>query len=365
MIWTGLKPILKRSLVGLATGLAIAILAILWFADRNRAPLPMPPIAVSLVSSVRAEVVETLKQTVGSQDLTWVAAGRYVPMPMGKGLRHEWPGLTVHARFSRESVLVDFDDTENRYRVLIDNEPVAMITRPGLATIRIDGLTAGDHVLRLEKLSESWESAKIVGLSVPGEGAALEPAPLPQRRIDVFGDSDSVGYGNLSPHRVCPGNNVFLKTDATRAWPATLAAHYLTVPNVTARSGIGLVRNHSGVQPEQAMASLWEKPLPSMPDAPKGPDFTPPWLTVVALGSNDFAVPLTAGERWKDEAALATDFSEAMDTLLRELLRRAPGRPILILAFADTGVPAHPLMRAVTEKLAAEGAPVTMVIQPE
>jgi hypothetical protein len=365
VIWTRFKALRKSSLMWLAIGLAIAFLATLWSADRNRVPLPMPPIAASLVSSIRAEVVETLTQTVGRQELTWVASGRYVPMPMSKGLHHEWPGLTVQARFSGESVLVDFDDTENRYRVLIDDEPVAMITRPGLATIRIDGLTAGDHVLRLEKLSESWESAKIVGISVPVEGAALEPAPLPQRRIDVFGDSDSVGYGNLSPRRICPGNDVFLKTDATRAWPATLAAHYMTVANVTARSGIGLVRNHSGVQPEQAMASLWERHLPSMQDAPNGPDFTPPWLTVVALGSNDFAVPLTAGERWPDEAALATDFSEALDTLLRELLRRAPGRPIVILAFADTGVPAHPLMRAVTEKLAAEGAPVTMVIQPK
>lgn len=355
----------KRILLGLIIGSAMVILATLWFTDSDPVPLPMPPIAASLVSSIRAEVVEKLSQTEGRQDLTWVAAGKYVPLSEEKGLRHEWPGLTVQTRFSGESIFIDFDDAENRYRVLIDGEPVAMITRPSHSTVRIDGMTPGDHVLRLEKVSESWESGAIVGISVPSGGVVLEPSPLPLRRIDVFGDSDTVGYGNLSPRRECPDNDVFLTTDVTRAWPAALASHYQSVANVTARSGIGLVRNHSGLRQGQAMASLWERPLPSITDAQKGPDFKPPWLTIVALGSNDFAVPLAAGSDWSDEAALAADFSATLEVWLQVLLTRAPGRPVVILAFADTGVPAHSLMRAVAEKYAAEGAPVTMVVQPE
>jgi Carbohydrate esterase 2 N-terminal len=333
--------------------------------DRPSAPMEMLPKALALRPDVAATVMDATGFGTGDQALDWVAAGRWVASADGRGLDHEWPGLVVTARFRGDAVLVGFDDDTNRFRALVDGEPVAMITRPGQAIVRIGGLAAGDHDLRLERLSEAWTAQRILGLAVPAGGAAMVPEPLPTKVIDVYGDSDSVGYGNVGPGRVCADDTVFLSTDATLAWPALLAARFQASARVTARSGIGLIRNHSGADPGRAMLALWDKALPSDPRATVDAASGPVWLTVVALGDNDFSVPLAADEAWRDQDALLEDFSQSFDRFLRQLMQADPQHPVLVLAFADAGVAAHPAMEKVVRSLAASGQPVSLVQLPK
>lgn len=326
--------------------------------------LPLPAKAQPLVETVTVRALDGIAQDAGLKDLSWVASGRYTPTENHKGLHHEWPGLVVQARFAGTSELIHFDDAENRYRLYVDDVPVALVTRPGRSTIRLDGLADSEHLLRIEKISESWSPASILGLSVPADGRPLPAPALPPRRIDVYGDSDAVGYGNLSGDRSCPGENVFLMTDTSKAWPALLAARFASTVQVTARSGIGLVRNYGGANPGAAIVQVRGRPILSGSATEKEPPEGPAWVTIVALGDNDFSVPLQMGEAWADPAALESTFSKALAAFLEDLLEASPGRPILLLAYLDAGRAAHPLMEETTRQFAARGAPVRMAYQP-
>jgi hypothetical protein len=113
------------------------------------------------------------------------------------------------------------------------------------------------------------------------------------------------------------------------------------------------------------MLALWDKALPSDPEATVDAASGPVWLTVVALGDNDFSVPLAADEAWPDQDALLEDFTRSFDQFLRQLLQAGPQHPVLVLAFADAGVAAHPAMEMVVRSLAASGSPVSLVQLPK
>jgi hypothetical protein len=358
-----------RRIVGVA-GLGVALLAALFLGliiqrDTVSLQLPAPPAAVALQSNVEVSVSPGTDIPADSKPLPWRASGRWLPTPDGHGLLHEWPGLTVSARFEGRTVLLTLDDASNRFRLSVDGTPMALLTRPGNATIRVSGLDDGPHDLHLERLSEAWAPARINGLFVPPSGDVLTPDPLPAHRIDVFGDSDSVGYGNTSTSRLCPGDNVFLLTDATQAWPRILANHYKTTASVMARSGIGLVRNGTGGMPDTTMSQIHNRLLPSdATTATVTARQAKPWLTVVALGDNDFSQPLALDEFWPNNTALQTSFTRTLDHFLRTRLRDFPGSPILLLSFTEVGQDAHPGLSAVSKQLAAEGQPVLNIKLP-
>ena len=326
--------------------------------------LPMPPAVVSLQPDLTVSLMPGSALPAGSKSLAWSASGRWQTDAQGQGLLHEWPGLTVDARFIGDTVLLAMDDTTNRFRLRIDGQPVAIFTRPGQAVIRISGLTGGAHDLRLERLSEAWVPARIVGLGVPASGTALEPPARPLRRIDIFGDSDTVGYGNTSPIRACPGDDIFLTTDTTLAWPRLLADHFAADASVAARSGIGLIRNNGGANPGRGMAILHDRLLPSASTTPTIGQ-PAPWLSIIALGDNDFAGALAPDEVWSDTAALEADFAQRLDAFLRNRLAAFPNSPILLVKYTDAGVLAHDAIATVADALTAQGKPVTVVTVPK
>ena len=260
-----------RARVVTVAGLVAACAIIFWWQREPAAdPLPIPPVVEALQDGIALRSLDGHAEGLAGQPLAWAAEGRFAVVQGGRGLRHEWPGLALRSRFAGPSLVLQFDDYVNRYRLTVDGTDVAVITRPGKASIRVDGLGPGEHVLHLAKLSESPAPADIVGLRVPDGGTPLSPPALPDRRIDVYGDSDSVGFGNLSAFRDCPGENVFLQTDTTLAWPTLLAGRYGAVARVTARTGIGLVRNAGGAFPGKAMSDLWTEVLPSAPGVADG-----------------------------------------------------------------------------------------------
>lgn len=323
------------------------------------APMVMPPALQIVQPGLAGALSQGVDFAPGSQPLSWTAAGRW--RAAGAGLDHEWPGLVLGARFAGDGVQLAFDDPLNRYRLTVDGAEAAQITRPGQAVVRLSGFGDGPHDLRLERLSEAWAPARIAGLAVPAGGAVLDPPPPPARRIDVYGDSDSLGYGIEHKGRTCLGETVFLTTDATQAWPMRLARQFGAGLSMVSRSGIGLVRNYGGAAPGRAMATLRDRLLPSDP-APA--DLPAPWLTLIALGDNDVSTELTAGEAWPDMPALMADFTATLERMIRDLLARAPGHPILIVAYRDAGKPLHGRLEEVAAKLAAEGAPVWLVSLP-
>jgi hypothetical protein len=340
------------------TGVAVVALLVADMALRSGSPthLVMPAVVVALADGVRVAVVPDALQ---GTPLPWVAVGRVQPAPP-HGAWHEWPGIALAARFEGDAVHIALDDPENRFRVLVDGVAVAEITRLGAATVALQGLGPGAHDLRLERLSEAGTPRRIVSISVPPSGRPLPAPALPRHRIDVYGDSDTVGFGLTRADRRCVADDVFLSTDTTLAYPALLARRYGASAAVMAQSGIGLIRGYAGSPPpEQNLLKLHGRTLPSSPIPANAGN---PWLIMVEVGGNDFAEPLQAGEMWADENALSAAFTTAFGGFLRGLARDASGTPIAVLAVPDAGKVVRPEIVAVAERLIAEGAPVRLVL---
>lgn len=321
-------------------------------------PLAMPAPFLAKADGVALRALtEGLPE--GAKALDWRAEGRVVAAGAG-GLLHEWPGLVLWLRFAGDGLILGFDDDENRFRLVVDGRAVADFTRPGSRLIGVSGLGAGVHEAQLQRLTEAAAPRRVTGIFVPVGGEGMAPPAPPARRIDFFGDSDSVGYGIAHDGRQCPGDDVFLTSDVTEAFPMRVARRLGTGAEIVARSGIGMLRNYAGARPDETLTQLRDRQLPSDPKT-ASPRHGGAWLTVVAAGSNDFATPLAKGEPWADMAALSAAFSAAYTTFLQDVLAENPGRPIIVMDVPATDADPHAELTAVVAALAQQGAPVSLV----
>jgi lysophospholipase L1-like esterase len=194
------------------------------------------------------------------------------------------------------------------------------------------GLAAGEHVVRLEKLTESQAGGgRFLGFTPAAGGAALQP-PRRARQIEYIGDSYTVGYGNTSPRRECTPREVHATTDTQQAFGPLVARRFDADYRIVAYSGFGIVRNYGGRVPELSLPGIYERLAPDAPRALLLPD--PHWrplLIVVNLGTNDFSTPLAPGERWRDAAALRADYRSRYAAFLRSLdVRHSQARFVLM-----------------------------------
>jgi lysophospholipase L1-like esterase len=271
------------------------------------------------------------------------------------GFRHAWPGVVVEAAFSGNWVEVRLVDRVNRWRVTVD-ETVVELTRPGDGVLRFTGLPEGDHLLRAEKLSESWEDAVFGGVFAE----AGRPVEGPGRVFEVYGDSDAVGYGARSDRRDCPGEGVFLNTDSTLAFPALVAEAFGADLELVARSGIGLIRDFSPEQTGGRMIDVANRAAFADGSALSTEGER---IIIIALGSNDFDMDLREGEPWSDKAAMIPDFAAALRDFALD--RPSGARQVVLVAFGGSGdelVAAH---EAAVEGLWLDAFGAELVVVPE
>jgi lysophospholipase L1-like esterase len=157
---------------------------------------------------------------------------------------------------------------------------------------------------------------------------------LPQpksRRIEFIGDSYTVGYGNRSSKRECTREEVHDLTDTQQAFGPLLAKQLNADYRVSAYSGFGIVRNYNGGSPELSLPKIYWRAKPDVPATAATPDRWQPQLVVINLGTNDFSTPLNAGERWKSEAELRTDYRKRYAAFIRDLQRSYPGARFILM----------------------------------
>ncbi|GGZ46141.1 lipase [Asticcacaulis endophyticus] len=248
---------------------------------------------------------------------------------------YQWPGVYIEGRFKGESVTVKLNDSANILNIIVDDRAPIILNRPGLISHRIDGLGQGEHTIRLEKRTETQgTTGTFWGFSLPDGGKPL-PAPLPRaRQIEFIGDSDMVGYGNTSTKRDCTKSEVFETTDSQQAYPAQVARTYNADFQLNAYSGIGIVRNYDGMEPDRPMPVLYPRVLFNDPTPYDRKGWTPQ-VIVVALGGNDFSTPLKPGEKWKDVAALRTDWETTFVKFLSDIRAQNPDA-FLIMGALET-----------------------------
>lgn len=291
--------------------------------------------------------------------LSVLLVGRFAP-PMAEGgaPRHEWPAAHALARFDGPALTVAFDDDANRYRLELDRPALRLvIDRPGRRDLVLAGLGAGDHAVRLEKISES-AAPRPFPVMYAGPGTVGLPAPEPGRQIEVIGDSEAVGYGILSARRDCSDEEQFAATDTSLGFGPLLAQRLGADYRLVARSGMGLVRNYGGADAGRSLSALYALALPSDPMAKALPGDWAPRLVVLQLGTNDL------GD--SDPPDLPPGYGQAADDLLHGLRATYPEATLLVMLSSQPDGGRRAALEPVVAALMAEGGPaVALVEAPE
>jgi hypothetical protein len=333
---------------------------------KRAAMVPVFTESVGTVQGLRVRLVEVgdLLQGPTRHSLPTRATGLVVPVDEldpfeGSRLRHQWPAVYFEARFIGDSVTVAFDDANNRYRVTVDHGtgPVVLVNRPGEYGVRLSGLGYARHDIRVDRISESLSShGDFRGFFVDVEENVLPLPPTRGRSIEFVGDSDSVGFGNLSERRNCSGEEVFLLTDTQKAFGPQVARHFEADYRLSAISGVGLIRNFGGLEPGRTMLSLHGRSLYDGLEASEATDWAPE-IIVIALGSNDFSSELLRSESWADLAELRIDFMKNYVQFVLGLRRRHPAASLILVAWENYGPDYLSAHQRIIEELRGIGEP--------
>lgn len=202
-----------------------------------------------------------------------------------------WVGSAMIARFNGTGATIELDGSDDRYQIIVDgvvsSTPLKVTSSKKYEVAK--GLPAGDHDLVVWKRSESnWSSSSYLGLEITG-GQLLAPPDRPSRRIEIFGDSITAGYGLDGAGPSC-------------SMTADNSNHYLTYGAVAARalsaelhaiawSGIGIYRNYGESAPKADSLTMPKVYARIMPSADSAWDFDAwqPHAVVINLGTNDFS----------------------------------------------------------------------------
>lgn len=247
----------------------------------------------------------------------------------GGTIRFGWPAVYFEQRFRGRSVMATVKTETELFRLYIDGKDHGVLG-PKTPKLGVMPLSDGEHVVRLEKLTES-QSGGAVFVGFQTEGKVL-PTPPRKRRIEFIGDSHSAGYGNTSLTRTCTRQEIHDTTDTQQAFGPLVAKKLDADYRVNAYSGAGIVRNYNGSSPEQNLPILYGRSIPGEASSVANDEGWKPQLIVIKLGTNDFSTPLHAGERWKDDAALRADYRANYSRFLGMLMARHPGAKFILMA---------------------------------
>jgi len=244
--------------------------------------------------------------------------------------RYQWPGLYFETKFSGRSVYFDTGPGDVILHVSVDGIPTGTLVKPKPGAWRVDGLTNGTHVVRVEAVTESQGAPNTFqGFSLPAGSRALPWTPRP-RQIEFIGDSHTVGYGNTSKTRECTEDDVWATTDASAAFGPKVAKHYDADYQVNAISGRGIVRNYDGSEGDPLPVAY---PFVLLDHGARFENASwNPQVIVIALGTNDFSTPLHASEKWANRDALHADYESTYARFLEDLRARHPQAYFVIWA---------------------------------
>lgn len=269
----------------------------------------------------------------GAKPITVRAVGRVEKLGSPQGgvvYRHQWPGVYFEARFKGPDLYLAFEDPANTYRLWVDGSHPLEIIAPGVRDFALSGLGDSEHLVRLEKITESISRpASFDGLFVPPDEQPLQQ-PKPQRRaIEFIGDSGMTGYGIRSETRTCSKADVQRLTDTQQAYPALVARHFGADYQINAISGRGIIRNYEGTTPGYAMTDVYPFTFFDKSWPYHDPRWTPQ-IVVISLGGNDVAGDLKPGEPWKTTDALLDAMFAAYSRLLIDIHHRYPKASLLV-----------------------------------
>ncbi|MGP4085050.1 RICIN domain-containing protein [Streptomyces sp. KR55] len=241
----------------------------------------------------------------------------------GDTVQYSWPGVYFEGRVSGTGVGIVLNDSAADYDVQVDGATVATLVTPGNTTHWINGLQDRTHTVRLVKRNDTPGDTSTFGgfVAAPG-GAVLSKPAARSRQIEFIGDSLTVGYGNLSTSRTCTWDQVKRNTNSDVSYGALTARQLNADYQINGYSGLGMVRNYNGGQPDVTYRTFYDRALQNVSgDVWQNPGTWRPQVVVVNLGTNDFSTAINPGEPWTPDS-LAAGYRSAYGDFLQKLRTR-------------------------------------------
>jgi lysophospholipase L1-like esterase len=263
---------------------------------------------------------------------------------------YQWPGTYITAAFMGDEISIRLNDSANILKVFIDGKLKGTLSKPGAVVQTYKDLGAGQHTIRIERLTETQgETGTFEGLFAPkGTMLAMKPRA---RQIEFIGDSYTVGYGNTSSKRECTKEEIWATTDTQQAFGPLTAKHYGADYQINAFSGRGIVRNYDGFIGDP-LPALYPYALYDGKSEYSDPDWKPQ-IIMIALGGNDFSTPVHAGDKWKTLEELRADYIASYVTFVKSLRARNPQASFLLADYGEPEVLAD--VTEVIKRLKADG----------
>jgi lysophospholipase L1-like esterase len=226
-----------------------------------------------------------------------------------------WSGSAMVARFQGTGAQLSLDGSPNQFAVIVDGVVSSTLKTTGSTSSYTvaSGLAAGTHDLVLWKRTEGNQGEnRYLGLTITGGQLAALPA-RPDRRIEIYGDSISAGYGIEGADQYCgfsqatENNYLAYGSVAARALGADMHA--------IVWSGIGMYRNYgvSGASSD-AMPAVYARTLPNVTGSAWDFSSWQPHAVIINLGTNDASTNGDPG----------TPFRNAYLAFVRNLRQRYP-----------------------------------------
>lgn len=205
------------------------------------------------------------------------------------GARFSWPGTGFTARWQGTSAKVTLKTGQVDYfQLVVDGQVKLLTTQQGEHDYDLaQNLAAGEHTVVLWRRTEANYGTIEVTKVDWGGGTLLAPPPLSNKRLEVVGDSISVGFGVECKTQ---GEAFSYATENNYQTYEAIAGRDLGAEVMTmAWSGIGMWRDVGGGFDKQ-MPVRYLRTLGNEDNSPAW-DFASytPGAVVVLLGTNDFA----------------------------------------------------------------------------
>ncbi len=205
--------------------------------------------------------------------------------------RFDWPGASIEIRFTGSAISLLLEDTSNWYNVYLDDLSFVLPTVYGQDNYLLAAnLEEGNHFLRITKRTEAGVGlGTFKGIALPSTSQLLDPAPDAGRKIEFIGDSITTGYGSEGRSATCDFTARTQNVEQTYA--AQTARELGTEVMITAKSGMGMVRNYGDVNTTsvETMATLYGRSIAQEKNSVWDFSRWQPNVVVVNLGTNDFS----------------------------------------------------------------------------
>ncbi|KAK9822017.1 hypothetical protein WJX74_000808 [Apatococcus lobatus] len=223
-----------------------------------------------------------------------------------------WPGSALFTYWTGTTITVTISNI-SFWQPEIDGIPQPKFFSPAdtTASYSFSAANAGTHTFTLTKLNEARAgTATVTGLSVDPAGSFLQNPglQLPSwitsgRRIEVFGDSYTVGYGNNVMQSNCTSvQPVYQQATDPLLSPVPLVAdHFGADYHLTAWSASGLT---ASLQGSPNLPDFWRRGDATNPSSSWNFATWQPQVVLNAIGSNDvFAYSPDSADQFAREYA--------------------------------------------------------------